>query len=286
MHKWSARRQAYRAILNGDRCVRPASTYDPISTRIAEDLGFELGMLGGSVASLAVLGDPDLIVLTLSELADQVQRISRAGNLPLMVDADHGYGNSLNARRTVEELEMAGAAGLSLEDTILPRQHGSGGGMQFISVEEGVAKLRAALDARVDPDLVIVGRTDAAKALGVEETAKRASAYAATGVDAIFLVGVQTVEDLRAITANVDLPLVLGGTGPSMTDAGELAALGARVWLQGHQPIAASAKAIYDTMKHLRDGGAAADLSTLPEPGFMDRVSRKREYAAWTEEYL
>ena len=138
----------------------------------------------------------------------------------------------------------------------------------------------------LDPDLVIVGRTDAAKVLGVEETARRAAAYAATGVDAIFLVGVQTVEDLRAITANVDLPLVLGGTGPTMTDAEELAALGARVWLQGHQPIAASAKAIYDTMKHLRDGGAAADLSTLPEPGFMDRVSRKDEYAAWTEEYL
>lgn len=286
MHRWSARRQAYRAILNGDKCIRPASTYDPLSTRIAEDLGFELGMLGGSVASLAVLGAPDLIVLTLSELADQVQRISRAGNLPLMVDADHGYGNSLNARRTVEELEMAGAAGLSLEDTILPRQHGADGGMQFISIDEGVAKLKAALDARRDPDLVIVGRTDAAKALGVEETAKRAKAYAETGVDAIFLVGVQTTEDLKAITADIDLPLVLGGTGPTMTDANEMASLGVRVWLQGHQPIAASAKAIYDTMKHLRDGGSAADLSTLPESGFMDQVSRKDEYAAWTKEYL
>ncbi len=286
MHRWSARRQAYRAILNGDKCVRPASTYDPLSTRIAEDLGFELGMLGGSIASLAVLGAPDLIVLTLSELADQVQRISRAGNLPLMVDADHGYGNSLNARRTVEELEMAGAAGLSLEDTVLPRQHGTDGEMQFITIEEGVAKLRAALDARRDPGLVIAGRTDAAKALGVEETAKRVKAYAETGVDAIFLVGVSTVDDLKTITADIDLPLVLGGTGPTMTDAEEMASLGARVWLQGHHPIAASAKAIYDTMKHLRDGGSAAGLSNLPESGFMDRVSRKDEYAEWTREYL
>ncbi|MEM7426600.1 MAG: isocitrate lyase/PEP mutase family protein [Pseudomonadota bacterium] len=286
MHRWTARRQAFRAILNGDRCVRPASTYDPLSTRIAEDLGFEVGMLGGSVASLAVLGAPDLIVLTLSELADQVGRISRAGNLPLMVDADHGYGNSLNAMRTVEELELAGAAGLSLEDTLLPRRHGAEGVTEFIPVEEGVAKLKAALGARNDPDLAIVGRTDTAKTLGAEEAAKRARAYAATGVDAIFLVGVQSMADLKQITADIDLPLILGGTGADMTDAGELAALGARVWLQGHQPIAASARAIYETMKHFRDGGAASDLTTLPEAGLMDRVSRKQTYADWMEEFL
>ncbi|HZY51954.1 MAG TPA: isocitrate lyase/phosphoenolpyruvate mutase family protein, partial [Reyranella sp.] len=100
MH-WTDRRKRFRAILDGPVCVHPGSVYDPISARIAEDLGFELGMFAGSTASLTVLGAPDLIVLTLSEFAQQAYRINRAGNLPLMVDADHGYGNALNVKRTV-----------------------------------------------------------------------------------------------------------------------------------------------------------------------------------------
>src|ERR1700685_990494 len=112
MH-WTYRRRRFRALLSGTRCVHPGSVFDPISARIAEDLGFEVGMFAGSVASLAVLGAPDLIVLTLSEFAAQAYRICRAGNLALLVDADHGYGNALNAKRTVEELETAGVAALT-----------------------------------------------------------------------------------------------------------------------------------------------------------------------------
>src|ERR1700750_99388 len=111
---WTDRRDRLRAIVAGARCIHPGSVHDPISARIAEDLGFEVGMFAGSVASLAVLGAPDLIVLTLSEFAGQAYRINRAGNLALLVDADHGYGNALNAKRTVEELETAGVAALSL----------------------------------------------------------------------------------------------------------------------------------------------------------------------------
>src|SRR4051794_13679957 len=114
------RRENLRAILSGSACIRPGSVYDAISIRIAEDLGFEVGMFGGSVASLAVLGDPDITLITLTELAEQMRRMSRAAMLPVLVDADHGYGNALNVRRTVQELETAGAARLTLEDTPLP----------------------------------------------------------------------------------------------------------------------------------------------------------------------
>src|SRR5712671_5453634 len=107
---WTERRRRFRAILAGTRCVRPASVFDAVSARIAEDLGFEAGMFAGSVASLAVLGAPDLIVVTLTEFAEQAYRICRAGNLPLLVDADHGYGNALNVMRTVQELETSGVA--------------------------------------------------------------------------------------------------------------------------------------------------------------------------------
>src|SRR3954471_9637517 len=144
------RRAALRSILNGSACIRPGSVYDATSIRIAEDLGFELGMFGGSVASLVVLGDPDITLITLTEIAEQMRRMSRASVLPVLVDADHGYGNALNVRRTVQELEAAGAAGLTIEDTLLPQAFGEAK-MQLISLEEGVGKMRGALDGRSDP---------------------------------------------------------------------------------------------------------------------------------------
>src|ERR1700709_2473337 len=131
------RRENLRAILSGSACIRPGSVYDAISIRIAEDLGFEVGMFGGSVASLAVLGDPDITLITLTEIAEQMRRMSRAGTLPVLVDADHGYGNALKCRRTVRELENAGAAGLTIEDTLLPQVFGQAK-TQLILLQEGV----------------------------------------------------------------------------------------------------------------------------------------------------
>src|SRR3954464_6621813 len=172
------RRENLRAILSGSACVRPASVYDAISIRIAEDLGFEVGMFGGSVASLAVLGDPDITLITLTELAEQMRRMSRAAALPVLVDADHGYGNALNVRRTVQELEAAGAAGLTIEDTLLPAGFGEAK-TQLISLDEGIGKMKAALDARRDPSLVIIGRTGAASVSSVDDAIVRAKAYQA-----------------------------------------------------------------------------------------------------------
>src|SRR5204862_5981246 len=171
MH-WTPRREKMRALLAGGRCLYPASVFDAISARIAEDLGFEIGMFAGSVASLAVLGAPDLIVLTLTEFAEQAYRINRAGNLPLLVDADHGYGNALNAKRTVEELETAGVSALTIEDTVLPRTFGATK-TTLIPIEEGVGKMKAALAGRQDPRLVIAGRTGALRVTSLEDTIAR-----------------------------------------------------------------------------------------------------------------
>lgn len=286
MHRWQDRRKAFRSVLEGDACVHPASVFDPASMRIAESLGFEVGMLGGSTASLAVLGAPDLIILTLSELADLVNRMARASELPIMVDADHGYGNALSVMRTVEELETAGACGLSIEDTQLPKAHGAGSTPQFISMEEGIAKLKAALLARRDPDLVIVGRTDCTGPLGAEEATRRANAYQDTGVDGIFLVGVKTRNDLEQITADISLPIVLGGAGPELMDKDYLARQGVRVCLQGHHTFTAATQAVYETMKHLRDGGAPADLQGQPGPELKDTVTRASTYDDWIKDFL
>src|SRR5215470_516133 len=167
-----SRREKLRAILSGTRCIRPGSVYDAVSIRIAEDLGFEIGMFGGSVASLAVLGDPDIALITLTELAEQMRRMSRAATLPVLVDADHGYGNALNVRRTVQELETAGAAGLTIEDTLLPQAFGEAK-TQVISLEEGVGKMKAALDGRGDPSLVIMARTGASTITSLGDAIER-----------------------------------------------------------------------------------------------------------------
>src|SRR5262245_45034948 len=120
----SERRTRYRQILTGTRCIHPASVFDAMSARMAQSLGFEVGMFSGSIGSATVLGAPDLVVLTLTEFSDQLRRIARGSALPVMVDADHGYGNALNVMRTVEELETAGVAALTIEDTVLPTPFG------------------------------------------------------------------------------------------------------------------------------------------------------------------
>src|SRR5512146_1683608 len=192
---WTERRERFRAILAGGRCFHPASVYDAISARIAEDLGFEIGMFSGSIGSMAVLGAPDLVVMTLTEFAAQAYRICRAGNLALLVDADHGYGNALSVKRTVEELETAGVSALTIEDTLLPVPFG-GDDAQLIPVAEGVGKMRAALAGRQDPRLVIVGRTSAIGITGVEDTIARLKAYEAAGVDMLFMAGLKNAAQL------------------------------------------------------------------------------------------
>src|SRR5881628_3349809 len=169
----SERRKQYRRILEGNVCIHPASVFDAMSARMAASLGFEVGMFAGSIASGTVLGAPDLVVLTLTEFAAQIRRITRGGDVPLMVDADHGYGNALSVMRTVEELESAGVAGLTIEDTLLPQPFRGGDKPKLIPIDEGVGKMKAALTGRQDKGLVVLGRTSALAIAGVDETIAR-----------------------------------------------------------------------------------------------------------------
>ena len=283
---WTNRRERFRSILEGEECVHPGSVFDPISARIAEDLGFEVGMFAGSVASMTVLGAPDLIVLTLSEFAAQAYRINRAGGLPLLVDADHGYGNALNVKRTVEELETAGVAALSIEDTDLPQPFGTVGGTRLLSVEEGAGKMRAALAGRQDPRLVIAGRTSAPAVSGIDDAIARARAYEATGVDALFLVGIRTRAEVEAVADEVRLPVILGGLSPELRDRDWLGAQGVRVALQGHQPFAAAVNAVHETLKALREGTPPGELAGVAPPELMRRVTRNADYRRAMEGFL
>jgi len=284
--QWTERRQGFRAILDGASCIHPASVFDPVSARIAEDLGFELGMFAGSVASLVVLGAPDLTLITLTEFAEQAHRICRAGQLPLLVDADHGYGNALNVMRTVEELETSGIAALTIEDTALPQAFGAGGAIKLLSIEEGAGKMKAALAARRDPLLAIVGRTSALAVTGLDDALNRAQAYQAAGVDAMFFLGVRTREQLQAISAACRVPILLGGVSAELNDRIYLGAKGVRVCLQGHQPFMAAVAAVQATMKALRAGVPPSELAQIAPAQVMQEVTRDADYARWTESFL
>lgn len=282
----SQRRIALRTWLSGDRCIFPASVFDPISARIAQDVGFEVAMLAGSVASFTVLGAPDKVVLTLTELAEQARRICRASAIPLIVDADHGFGNALNVRRTIEELETAGVSGLTIEDTDLPQGFGKSS-KGLIDVGEALGKFQAALDAREDPTLCIFARTTAFKTLALDDALARIQRYVACAVDGLFLVGVNSWAQLEAVKQLTDLPIVLGSTPEHMKDTQRLSALSVRVALEGHGTFTAAVKATYESLlsKRARVAPSASGAPAVPE-ALIASVTREADYKAWTEKYL
>ena len=274
-------RAQFRALLDSNACYHTASVFDPMSARIASDLGFEVGILGGSVASLQVLAAPDFALITLSEFVEQASRIGRVARLPVIADADHGYGNALNVMRTVTELERAGIAALTLEDTLLPAQFGRKS-TDLIGVAEGVGKIRAALEARMDPALSIIARTHAG-VLEVDEVIHRTRAYQEAGADAICMVGVRDFAHLELIAENLNVPLMLVSYGnPLLRDDARLASLGVRIVVDGHAAYFAAIKATYDCLREQR-GIAASDLNATE---LTHKYTQPEDYIVWAREYM
>ena len=273
------RREKLRSILNGSACIRPGSVYDATSIRIAEDLGFELGMFGGSVASLVVLGDPDIALITLTELAEQMRRMSRARRL-----AGAGRCRSRLWQCAQCPPYRAGTRSgrrrrLTIEDTLLPQAFGQAK-TQLISLEEGVGKMKAALDGRGDPSLVIMGRTGAVSITGLDDAIARAKAYEAIGVDALFFTGIKSRGELEAISAATRLPIVLGGAPEDMSALDYLASQRVRIALQGHAPFAAATQAVYETLKALREGTSPKNLKGLASAELTGRAMREKDVKA------
>ena len=281
-------RRRLRALLEGDACIHPATVYDPISARLAEMAGYEVAVLPGSLASAAILGVPDLILITLTEFAEQARRIARYSGLAVVADADHGYGNALNAQRTVEELEAAGVAGLTLEDTLLPAPYNPTEPM--ISIPEMSARLRAAVEARSDPSLVIVARTNALNVSTVEDAIERLTAYQQTGVDAVMIVGASKPEQVGAVGGAVSLPVILGNvpaSEPQLADRAFLAAHRVRIAYQNQPAFLASVQAQYDVMRHLHEGGTLASIAQPLAPGkLVDEMLRRTAYDETQQRYL
>jgi 2,3-dimethylmalate lyase len=204
-------RAALRRLLNGSEIVLAPFVYDCLQARLARRAGFKAVYMTG-FGTAAARGFPDLGLLTMSEMVDNIRNLSRAVDIPVICDADTGYGEPINVRRTVHEYEDAGAAALHIEDQVWPKRCGFLEGKQVIPLENMVAKLSAALDARRDPDLVIIGRTDALAPMGWEEVVRRARAYREAGADLVFVDGIKTIEDLKECARLLSgLPLVYNG---------------------------------------------------------------------------
>ncbi len=230
--------------------------HDALSARLAERAGFEALYLSGSATAMALLGLPDVGLVTATEVVEQVRHVAETITIPLVCDADTGYGNPLNVARTVRALEAAGAAGVQLEDQQFPKRCGHFEGKSVIPQDEMVMKIRAARDAARNPDLVIIARTDARAMLGLPAAIERALAYREAGADVLFVEAPQTIEELRTIGERVPGPLLVnvveGGKTPQLTFE-EYEALGFRVILYPTAAVRVAAKALADFYQRLRE---------------------------------
>ena len=274
-------RKAFGDLLRGTACKFAASVFDPISVRMASDLGFEVAIQGGSVASLQVLGAPDISLLTLGEYVEQVSRVGRASNIPIIADADHGFGNALNVMRTVTELQKAGVAALTLEDTHLPAKYDEQSQM-LIEMEEAASKIYAARFARSDEALSIIARTNVAVTT-LEDSIARTTAYQKAGADAICLVGVKDFQHLEALASHLSVPIMLINYGnPALSDVEKLSAANVRIVVNGHAPFLAAIKASYEALRE-QSGKERREVS-LPE--LLSKYTLSDNYREWAKTYL
>jgi 2-methylisocitrate lyase-like PEP mutase family enzyme len=201
-----------------------------LHARIAEKVGLEAVYMTGS-GTAAEKGFPDVGLLTMTEMVTNAKYIASAVNIPVVCDADTGYGNALNVQRTVREYEVAGVAGIHIEDQVFPKKCGFFEGKQVVPLEEHVQKIRAALDARSDPDFVIIARCDAYAVNGWEDTVRRCRAYRDAGADMVFVDGIKTMDDLKNYARDLeDLPRMYNG---DLTSTQEVAALGYKLMICG-----------------------------------------------------
>lgn len=279
-----------RGLLRGPEILVAPGAHDAFTARIIEQAGFQAVYMTGSGAAMDLLGLPDLGFLTMSEMVNHARNLAEATSLPVIADADTGYGNALNVRRTVREYERAGVAGLHIEDQVAPKRCGHFAGKEVIRREEMEGKIKAALDARRDENLVIIARTDARAVLGLEEAITRGVAYAETGADLIFVDAPESPEELRRIARSFPVPAMAnmseGGKTP-LISAGELQEMGFRLVIYPRSAAGVAAKAVQELMAVLRrDGTTEKYLHRMITFEERNQINDLAGYRKLEEKYL
>jgi len=249
-------RKTLRTLVESRRGLLVPGAFNALSARVVEDLGFEAIYVTGAGVTNMWFGLPDQGFMGLHEIADHTARIRDAVALPLIVDADTGFGNALNVRHPVRVLERAGADCIQFEDQAAPKRCGHFSGKEVIGTDEAVAKIKAAADARSDPDLLILARTDACATLGFEAAVERAQKFSEAGADLLFVEAVTTAEQIRALPQRLATPqlmnMVIGGKTP-IFGAAELAGLGYGIVLYANAALQGAVAGMQKALTVLRD---------------------------------
>ncbi len=254
-----------RELLAAEAIITAPGAYDAWSARLIEHAGFPAVYMTGYGVSASGLGRPDIGLLSFHEMVESARNICAATNVPVIADADNGYGGALNVVRTVRAYEQAGVCGIQLEDQVMPKRCGHMEGKQLIPCEEMVAKVRAAVYARTDPDTVIIARTDARAVNGLEDALARGHAFAEAGADVIFIEAPQSVEEMKRVVAEFpDKPLLANmvehGKTPNLPQK-ELEALGFKIAIYPVMPVYVVTKALNEALAKLKETGHNAACS-------------------------
>jgi len=282
-------RKQLKSLAQARRGLIVPGAFNALSARVIEDLGFKAIYITGAGVTNMWFGMPDQGFMGLAEIADHTARIRDAVSVPLLVDADTGFGNALNVRHTVRTLERAGADCIQFEDQVAPKRCGHFSGKEVISTEEAVSKIKAAVDARQDQDLLIMARTDAAAVHGFEAAVERAQKFAEAGADILFVEAVTKEEEVRALPKRLDRPqlmnMVIGGRTP-IFNATELGELGYGIVLYANAALQGAVAGMQKALTVLRDEKEVQESSGLVTPfAERQRLVGKPEWDALEKRY-
>ena len=282
-------RKTLKTLVNARRGVIVPGAFNALSARVIEDLGFEAIYVTGAGVTNMNLGLPDQGFMGLAESAEATSRIRDAVGLPLLVDMDTGFGNALNTYHSVRVLERAGADCIQLEDQVAPKRCGHFSGKEVISTEEAVSKIKAAVDARTDPDFMIMARTDAAATHGFEAAVERAMRFAEAGADILFVEAVTKAEEIRALPQRLGPPqlmnMVIGGKTP-IFGAEELGQLGYGIVLYANAALQGALAGMQKALTVLRDTRRVDEDPNLVAPfAERQRLVGKPEWDALEKRY-
>ena len=257
-----------RKLLKQPGIIVAPGAHNAFTAKIIEQTGgFHAVYMTGSGTTMSLIGEPDIGLLTMTEMVTQARNLANAVKLPVIADADTGYGNAINVARTVREFERAGVAAIHLEDQITPKKCGHFEGKQVVSLDEMIGKIQAAVDAREDPDFILIARTDARAVLGFEQAVERAHAYVEAGADVIFFEAPQSLEELQTIVQSISAPIMVNmdeGTKTPLLTVSELNGMGFKIVIYPRSAPCAAAKTIQELMELLKETGTTK--------GFLDRI--------------
>ena len=263
--KMQSKNQRLRQLLAGEQIIRSFTPHDVFTARVLEDAGIEMLFLGGFGVSASVLGIPDVGLTTLTEMTEAVRRMADRLTVPLIADGDTGHGDLHNVARTVRDFERAGASGMLLEDQVAPKRCGHFSGKDVIPADEMLDKLKVALGTRVDPDFVIIARTDARAVEGLDAAIERANRYGEAGADVCFVEAPQSEDELTQVARDVPFPqlanMLPGGVTPILS-ADELQKLGFKIVVDPVGPLLATGHVMRQLAEAMLNEGRVDQLAS------------------------